>query len=70
MGDGVVFPLREESSPERLDLLNERGKWMDDSEDGDGDGDDNAGYTHVENIDETADAERAIVRTPDVVTLN
>lgn len=78
VGDGVVYPLREDTSPERLDLLNERSKWM---EDADSDEDDDrhdesrnntAAYTSVETIDETNSehAEGAIVRTPDVVTFN
>ena len=67
MGDGVVFPLREDTSPERLDLLNERGKWTDDSDEDEAR--DNP-CTYVETIDETEQANRAIVRTPDVVTFN
>jgi hypothetical protein len=65
VGDGVVYPLREDTSPERLDLLNERGKWMDESDE---EGDNS--YTYVETIDETQHPDRAIVGTPDVVTFN
>ena len=67
MGDGVVYPLREDSSPERMDLLNERGIYMDESDD---DNTRNNTYSYVENIDETEDNQRAVVRTPDVVTFN
>ena len=67
MGDGVVYPLREDSSPERLDLLNERGKWTDESDEDEAR--DNP-CTIVETIDETEQENRAIVRTPDVVTFN
>ena len=72
MGDGVVYPLREDSSPETLDLLNERAKWV---EDGDSDGEEintTATFTYLETINETDSehSERAIVRTPDVVTFN
>ncbi|CAB4006986.1 palmitoyltransferase ZDHHC15-like [Paramuricea clavata] len=65
VGDGVVYPLREDTSPERLDLLNERGKWMDESDE-----EEDNSYTYVETIDETQQSDRAIVRTPDVVTFN
>ena len=63
MGDGVVYPLRENSSPERVDLLNERGKWIDESDDEGG-----RGGTYFETIDETEHENTAIVQTPDVVT--
>ena len=64
LGDGVVYPLREDTSPERLDLLNERGKYMDESDEDEA----RDNTTYVETIDETEP--RAIVRTPDVVTFN
>lgn len=64
VGDGVVYPLRENSSPERVDLLNERGKWVDESDD---EGE-REGGTYFETIDETEHENRAIVQTPDVVT--
>ena len=63
MGDGVVYPLRENSSPERVDLLNERGKWMDESDE-----DSERDNTYIETIDETVHENRAIAQTPDVVT--
>ena len=63
MGDGVVYPLRENSSPERVDLLNERGKWMDESDE-----DSERDNTYIETIDETEHENRAVVQTPDVVT--
>lgn len=58
-----MYPLRENSSPERVDLLNERGKWTDESDEDSG-----RDNTYIETIDETEHENRAIVQTPDVVT--
>ncbi|XP_046852966.1 palmitoyltransferase ZDHHC15B-like isoform X2 [Xenia sp. Carnegie-2017] len=66
LGDGVVYPLREECSPEQMDLLNERTKWLNDESDDD---EDHKTYTNVDIVDETAGSERIIEMTPNVVTL-
>lgn len=74
LGDGVVYPLREDGAPESFNLLNERGKWMDEGElDSCEDrlsSRSNGAFTHVETIDETdsQDLEETVEITPDVVT--
>lgn len=74
LGDGLVYPLREECSPESLDLLNERGKWMEEGELDSGDDDPctrtNTAYTYVETINEndSQEQEETVEITPDVVT--
>ena len=70
LGDGVVYPLREEIAPERCDLLNERAKWI---EEGDSCDDEpstrsSTAFTYFETVNEHEPREQTVEITPDVVT--